>query len=420
MRGNDMIRSIAFENWKSFKESVLFVDQLTILIGTNASGKSNALDALEFLSRVSGGTEISVALTGDGSMPPIRGDSVWASYSGGDLFGLKVKIGSQDSRTDYEYSIKIRLTPSGAELEGEELQRIKYQGNNPRSLRLFWTDEPEKDAPGIVARLYNTKSGTKRPLRRNISVLSQLDVDIELREEISTGIREVTTALKNIFILDPNPSAMRDFSRLSERLQKDGSNIAGVLRALPDDRREDVEDRLTRLAAKIPEKDITRVWTEFVGRHKSDAMLYCSESWKEGHEFEVDARGMSDGTLRFIAVIGALLVRPVSSTIVIEEIDNGLHPSRALWLLNAIGDLSRERKIDLLITTHNVALLDSLPPALIRSVSVATRSEIDGSSKITALDEIPLFARLIAEGEVGSLARDGKIERAVKAAEKNG
>jgi AAA15 family ATPase/GTPase len=124
-----MIRSIAFENWKSFKSSVLHVAQLTILIGRNASGKSNALDALEFLSRVSGGTEISVALAGDGSITPIRGDSVWASYRGGSIFGLRVKIGTVDPKTDYEYSIKVRITPTGAELEGEELKRIKYQGN---------------------------------------------------------------------------------------------------------------------------------------------------------------------------------------------------------------------------------------------------------------------------------------------------
>jgi hypothetical protein len=30
--------------------------------------------------------------------------------------------------------------------------------------KLFWTDKPENDAPGIMARLYNTKSGTKRLL----------------------------------------------------------------------------------------------------------------------------------------------------------------------------------------------------------------------------------------------------------------
>ena len=112
---------------------------------------------------------------------------------------------------------------------------------------------------------------------------------------------------------------------------------------------------------------------ETVDRHKVDAMLYCNEKWTDKEEALVDARGMSDGTLRFIAVIAALLTQPQGSLIVVEEIDNGLHPSRAIDLLSAIRLIGSERKIDLLITTHNVALLDALPPGILNSVAVTTR-----------------------------------------------
>ena len=46
-----MIKQITFENWKSFGQAKLNIDPLTVLIGTNASGKSNAVDGLEFLRR---------------------------------------------------------------------------------------------------------------------------------------------------------------------------------------------------------------------------------------------------------------------------------------------------------------------------------------------------------------------------------
>ena len=39
-----VLKSVTFQDWKSFREATLHVDELTILIGTNASGKSNALD----------------------------------------------------------------------------------------------------------------------------------------------------------------------------------------------------------------------------------------------------------------------------------------------------------------------------------------------------------------------------------------
>ena len=43
-----MITEISLHNWKSFEDSTLLIDQITFLIGTNASGKSNIVDALMF------------------------------------------------------------------------------------------------------------------------------------------------------------------------------------------------------------------------------------------------------------------------------------------------------------------------------------------------------------------------------------
>lgn len=409
-----MLREIRFHNWKSYKKASLPFEQLTFLIGTNASGKSNALDALEFLSRVSSSTDITSAIVGDSATVNIRGGLEWITFQGENKFSITAIVSGEDDKTDYEYTITVIIEGTTAELENEELVRIKYQGSSERRLRLFWTDAPDDGAPGITARLYNTKSGTKRPMRRNLSVLSQLEI-YELRDEIDNAVKHVIDSMRSIFILDPNPAAMRHYSRPSEHLARDGSNIAGVLAALSGDRKKEVEDVISKHAAKIPEKDITRVWAETVDRHHVDAMLYCTERWDEKHELEMDARGLSDGTLRFISVMVALLTQPEGSMIVIEEIDNGLHPSRAVDLLAAIREIGAQRKIDLLVTTHNVALLDALPPNIIRSVAVATRNPDNGTSEITVLDDLPHLARLVAEGSLGQLAAKGKIEETIKA-----
>lgn len=407
-----MLRKISVDHWKSFESADLPINKITVLIGTNASGKSNALDALDFLSRTARGIDISSAIQGDSSTPTLRGGLEWATHQNGSSFTISAVTSGEDNRTDYEYSISIETKGGNAELLSEQLTRIRYQGNNPRRLRLFWTDAPDEGSPGIVARLYNTKSGAKQPVRRNLSVLSQLEI-FEVRTEISVGVREVANNLREIFILDPNPSAMRTYSRPSETLARDGSNVAGVLASLDNRRKESIEAKLTDYASKIPEKDIVSVWAETVDRHKIDAMLYCREAWTPKKVREVDARGMSDGTLRFIAVMVALLTQPEGSLIVIEEIDNGLHPSRAIDLLNAISEIGKSRKIDLLITTHNVALLNALPPGLIRYVAVATRDAKTGSSQITLLDDLPYLSRLMADGKLGQLAIQGKIEQAV-------
>ena len=404
-----MIREVTFKNWKSFSDASLPIEALTFLIGTNSSGKSNALDALELLSRIAEAIDLNSAVVGSHALQEIRGGADWASFKNSNIFTISILIEGEDERTDYRYEISLERTEYSVELNAEQLSRVRYQGPRERELRLFWTEDPEPGAPGISCRLYNGKAGTKLAVRRNLSALIQLEVQ-ELRAEIRTAVSLVLKALRGIFILDPNPSSMRKYVRLSEDLQRDGGNAAGVIAALEPDRRKQVERDLSKYAAKIPEKDITRVWAETVDRHNNDAMLYCLEEWTADYKHEVDARGMSDGTLRFVAVISALLTRPSGSLIVVEEIDNGLHPSRAIDLLQAIREISSDRQIDILVTTHNVALLDALPPEVIGSVSVAIRNPDSGASEIRTLDELPSLGRLMAEGTLGQLATKRKIE----------
>jgi hypothetical protein len=115
----------------------------------------------------------------------------------------------------------------------------------------------------------------------------------------------MTGDLKKIFILDPIPSHMRNYSPLSDQLEPDASNIAGVLAALGAEEKDIIEKTLTDYIKNLPEKDIIRIYAEPVGKFGSDAMLYCDEQWgKNGGEHPMDARGMSDGTLYRCGVSG--------------------------------------------------------------------------------------------------------------------
>ncbi|MBJ7296257.1 MAG: AAA family ATPase, partial [Dolichospermum sp.] len=68
-----MLKKLILENWKSFRYAELPLDPLTVLIGTNASGKSNVVEALEFLQRIANGENIETALAGDKTLSSIRG-----------------------------------------------------------------------------------------------------------------------------------------------------------------------------------------------------------------------------------------------------------------------------------------------------------------------------------------------------------
>jgi predicted ATPase len=414
-----MITKLTLKDWKSYELSYLHIDPLSILIGTNASGKSNALDALLLLNRLASGAMLTSALKGDGAQSAVRGGVEWAARQPGSVFELGL-IYRADELTDYEYIFEGRVAESRCDLNSEQLTRIKYRpGKDGKrksqagNIRLLRTDACHENSPTIVARLYNEKQGTPRQLSRAHAVLFQLEGQ-KLRQEIQDGISAVIVALRDIFILDPIPSHMRKFSPLSDRLEADAGNIAGVLAALPRDRQSEIERTLTEYATKLPERDIRRVYAETVGKFNSDAMLYCEEHWlDEGTPPTVDARGMSDGTLRFLAILTALLTRPQNSLLVIEEVDNGLHPSRARMLLDMLKTVGKQRGVDVLVTTHNPALLDAMGTAMVPFITVANRDPLTGCSVLTLLEDIEQLPKLLAQGPIGHLSSKGLIEKSI-------
>lgn len=418
----NVLKSVTYRNWKSFEGATLHIDPLTVVIGTNAGGKSNALDGLEFLHRLSTGEELSVALSGGPQVPPIRGGIEWAAREGSDLFTIEVLVQGTEERTDYEYSITVQTQPR-LQLHAEKLTRVKYRPRtteNPARLQLFWTDDTADDEPSITARFYNKRAGTRRAMRRNTAILAQAlgPGGSGPGKEISEAVEAVTRCLRNVFVLDPVPSTMRDYSPFSDVLASDGSNVAGVLAALPRDRRANVEEVLTLYLRRLPDRDIKKVKAEPVGKFKRDAMLYCYEQWVPSRQQTiVDARGMSDGTLRFVAILTALLTRPAGSLLVIEEVDTGLHASRAALLLEMLRTVGQQNGVDVLVTTHNQAMIDALGAEMVPFVVVAHRNANSGYTELTLLEDIVRLPKLLASGPLGTLVARGLIEQSLDADE---
>lgn len=409
-----MLKKLILENWKSFRYAELPIDPLTVLIGTNASGKSNVVEALEFLQRIVRGTDIEAALTGDKTFTSIRGGVEWAALKNETQFTLKALVNSEDDKTDYLYIIKIQTQPVVRVIE-EYIEHQEYRDNIKNYSSNFY----------IKSLNLSTKNGLKEvsgmiPIEEldieKISKISEEEFQsiLKKRFKLKNAVKTfVIDALESIFILNPIPSKMRDYSRLSDILESDASNIAGVLAALPDEQKAEIEATISTYIKDLPEGDIQRIWAEKVGRFGTDAMLYCEEQWKPGHITEIDARSMSDGTLRFLAIITALLTRPENSQLVIEEIDNGLHPSRAQLLVIMLREIGAKRNIDILITTHNPALLDALGPEIVPFVVVAHRDSETGESQLTVVEDIENFPKLFASASLGKLTTTGAIERSL-------
>ncbi|MBG1265417.1 AAA family ATPase [Nostoc sp. WHI] len=415
-----MLKKLILENWKSFRYAELPLDPLTVLIGTNASGKSNVVEALVFLQRIARGENVEAALAGDKTLTSIRGGLEWAALKPETQFTLNALVQGEDDKADYLYVIQTQIVSEVKVIE----EYIERQNLNE--------DHTIKYVENFTVKKIdlNTKSGMKEAgtyfdfkdiVSNHIYLSTDEDGRLIFEKELQKryfplkikAINCVVSTLKEILILNPIPSKMREYSRLSDTLESDASNIAGVLAALSEEHKTEVESTLSNYIKDFPEGDIQKLWAEKVGRFGTDAMLYCQEEWKPGHITEIDAKTMSDGTLRFIAILTALLTRPEGSQLVIEEIDNGLHPSRAELLVRTLREIGSKRKIDILLTTHNPALLDALGPEIVPFVVVAHRDSETGESKLTLLEDIENLPLLLASGTLGRLATKGAIEKSL-------
>lgn len=396
-----MIEELRLQNWKSYGDSILYIEPLTFIIGFNASGKSNILDALSFLSSISHGIYI------DDAARNVRGGEEWLIHTKSLTTTLGVKVHDDNTDYDYYYEIEIGRNDSRFEVCREKLVRKTLKSD----IILLDTDE-RKAAESKLLPLtsYTGKQGRRKigEVFRDRMPLFQVSSQ-SVKSEVKDGVAFVINKLRSIFVLNPISPFMRNYVPLQKELKEDASNIAGVIAGIEEKDRKKLQDRIAAFVHKLPERDIIKVWTETVGMFGKDAMLYCTEKWTDNSELTLDARGMSDGTLRFIAIVTALLTLPPNTLLLIEEVDNGLHPSRAAELVAALKEIGKERSIDVICTTHNPYLIDALGTDMISCISYVKRSEIDGNSIICLLDENENLFNLMASGSIGMSMAKGKI-----------
>ena len=252
------------------------------------------------------------------------------------------------------------------------------------------------------------------------SVLSRYEEIIRNSQASSPRLRDSTTTVEGVrgylrhsYIFDPQPKAMRIYARVESnpQLLRGGANLSAVLFALHNGNEEQKAalHRITEIIRQIPEEPFTEIG--FAETTLGDVMAGFVPG--EGHGTNggrlVDARLLSDGTLRMLAIVTALETVPVSSRIVIEEFDNGLHPSRAKLLVRTLAEAANRRKLNVLMTTHNPAFMDALEESQMDSVLVCHRNE-SGGSQVTRLGDMDIAGTLALRGGLGDFVTRGALE----------
>ncbi|MBO0767658.1 MAG: AAA family ATPase [Solirubrobacterales bacterium] len=417
MASTVFIDELRLDGFKSFRNAVLPLGDLTLLIGRNGSGKSNAIDALHVLARLAGGEDIREALEGNRREgQEVRGGVAGCAPFGSDHFTLGCRVVSGDEHL--HLSVAIQTVPD-VRIVGESL--VRTRAGSPERV-LLAADPADKSLSDINARFYNGKRGVNPaiPFRSDRLLVSQAPTrvpgNLKATREVQEAALEVVEALRAVFILDPVPTLMRQY--VPERdnvLRRQADNLSAVIGALRED--PDRWSQLKELARGLAEHEVRDIAVET--SQLGDVMIALRERFEQ-EDRPFSARVMSDGMLRFLAFAAALLEPPLldgvgeaqaDTTLVIEEIENGLHPSQAARVIELIKAEAERRRIRTLATTHSPAILSVLTAEDHRSVIVCHRDPDLGRSSLTPLTELPGYADALAAGSLGEAVTRQLLDR---------
>ncbi|HJT98743.1 MAG TPA: AAA family ATPase [Rhodanobacteraceae bacterium] len=408
-----MLKSLTLNNWKSFGErrNRLDLASLTLLVGPNGSGKSNALDALRFLQGAALDFPLGDVLRGrfEGQReiwPPIRGQVVEAARGGLASFRLETEwqFAGLGVGGNLRHAIAID-TREDALLDSERL------GSSP-DIYAFDTHAPTlknssgRQAGGAMRVALRTKgkgNSVAETYSAARSLLGQVAEGGRVNPTAIAEARRVQSELRGIAFLDIQPSRMRDYRpEHAHSLGTSAENISPKLRALSSQQLDDVVGWVSELCApnlSAISFDVTQL---------KEVMFYLDEQ----PATKVSARSVSDGTLRFLGLVTALLTSEPGSFIVLEEPDVGLHPARIHLLAQLLEQATADNRLQVLATTHSPTLLAHLAPASLANV-VALGRDDEGMTVCERVGDLDHFEILRDSEQLDRLVSTGWIERAL-------
>lgn len=331
-----MIQQLRLVNFKNFKDATLSLGNLSLLVGTNASGKSNIRDAFRFLHGMARGYLLSEILGekyGEGGFLQwrgIRGGTREVVYRGHHVFQLETTM--TPSAGSWKHTIAVYRGKKGSQ---PQVMRESLWQNGQLIFGSHTPDDPpeQEGHPYLFVRLprdrKNQEHGKRLRFLDNQPILTQFPENPDVKDSLKVAARGMRRALESMRFLDLVPDAMRTPSIPGQIILGDrGENLSSVLQNIVEqpDNKQDILEWIYQLTPL----DVSDF--EFVPDQTGKILLSLVESNGQ----RTSAYSASDGTLRFLALIAAMFSPDPARFYFFEELDNGIHPTRLHLLLQLI------------------------------------------------------------------------------------
>ena len=405
-----MINSLRMVNFKNFTDETLKVDPFTIIVGANASGKSNVRDAFRFLHGIGRGYTLAEIL---GGKYGVGGQKEWAGIRGAtneiirfghSKFSINIHANVQNGGLNYTLESEYDDFRSGGfRVTHEELSdggKTVYSGRGLQGT--MWVDS----AKGL-----ERGDPVGQPFRSEQPALLQETAMLE-EERLFEGkpVRQMHSILAGIHFLDLVPDRSREPTFPGQNVLGDGGeNLPSVLEAICTD-----SERGRTLMSWLQELTPMDV-KDFDFPRDPSGRVHLHIVERNGRK--VSAYSASDGTLRFLGILAALLSPNEGGLYFFEEIDNGIHPNRLWLLVDFIERQTAKGGVQVITTTHSPALLSWINDKTFEDVSVVYRDEYWADSVIHPISGLYNLRELRKSQGMGDLHIEGWLETAMKASE---
>jgi predicted ATPase len=418
-----MLKKFHLQRFKNFKDTALELGSFTLLVGTNASGKSNIRDAFRFIHGISRGYSLAEIIGekwiegGVLQWRGIRGGIREIAFQGTKTFSLEVLfyLGKEKSKQEAIYYIEINSPEDGKPLSIAN-ERLSIVGQKNSIFNAKFNSNQEEYS--LLVKVFDNPV-TNRPVSFNhhrpiICQLAELSTDVWAGEgafvpatSIKGIVKSALQAFSSVRFLDLDPEAMRIPSLPGQTILGDrGENLSSVLQAICEDlERKQTLIQWLRELTPMDAKDF-----EFPSDFTGKILLTLVE--ENGQK--TSAYSASDGTLRFLAIIAALLGPEPARFYFFEELENGIHPTRLHLLIQLIERQVTARNIQIVATTHSPQLLGLLSEESLKYASLIYRLEGSTDARIKRILDIPDAKRVIEEQDLVRLHASGWLEDAME------
>ena len=383
------IEKIEVSNFKCFKNVKIELEDLNVIIGKNASGKSNIINIIKFIKDMLLNT-IDEAIDLQGGINYLYNSNIKSK----EPIKIKFDVNTCDEDTfrrvsffyrhknesimleKYEVTLVIKPNKQGTGYKILENKvrlhyvRLELKDNKKSKLKneysLNLSDYKKKEK--IIQECYEVDGKINETFSKSIS--KEMQERLEIHNEMFISRKMIKNDEKvllvnyipalyffqlnggeRIKIYDFNPKDLKSASIINKQniLEEDGSNIANVLQRILKSA-EEKKKLLLILKQLIP-------FIEDISTEKSfNKSMYFKV--KENNKNDLPSVLLSDGTVNIIAIIIALYFEKNNDIVIIEEPEKNIHPKLANQLVTLMKDIGDKKQV--IITTHNTQLLSSV------------------------------------------------------------